>query len=262
MGVYVGDEDGQELLIPKEGNKVTFIRGERQRVFVYRDASKRQVASTKAPKLQVGEFAQLRINAVDNFGAHADWGLEPLLLITRNEQKRALEEGRWYVVYLAIDPNTDGLYGSTLIEDHLDNTTITVSEKEEVELMVFGKSDLGYSVIVNNKHLGLIHANEVFRPISIGDRITGYVKTIREDNKLDITIQPIGYKQYIDKNTELLAKRLQHSGILQLTDKSSAIAIYREFGISKKAFKKALGALYKERKVRIEEGGVIWVGDW
>ena len=261
MGVYAGSDNENEVLIPKEGNNVTFIRDGKLNVFVYRDANNRQVGTTKQPKLQLGEFAQLKIIAVDQFGAYVDWNLEPSLIVPHSEQKRALEEGRWYVIRLTINPETDRLYGSTRIEDHLDNTTLTVKEKDEVELMVFGKSELGFSVIVNNMHQGLIHANEVFRPMSIGDRITGYVKTIREDNKLDITVQPIGYLQFNDKNTELLAKRLQKSGILNVTDKSSAEAIYREFGISKKAFKKALGALYKERKVRIEEDGVIWIAD-
>jgi len=261
MGVYVGHDNDSEVLIPKEGNNVTFVRNGKLNVFVYRDANNRQIGSTKEPKLQLDEFAQLKITAVDKFGAYAHWGFDPSLIVPHSEQKRALEEGRWYVIRLTLNPETDRLYGTTRIEDHLDNTTLTVKEKDEVALMVFGKSELGFSVIVNNTHQGLIHSNEVFRPISIGDRITGYVKTIREDNKLDITVQAIGYRQFNDKNTELLAKRLQQTGILQLTDKSSVEAIYREFGISKKAFKKALGALYKERKVRIEEDGVIWIGD-
>ncbi len=131
-----------------------------------------------------------------------------------------------------------------------------------MELLVFGRSEMGWSVIVNDKHQGLVHANDVFKPISMGDRISGFVKTVRTDNKLDITLQPIGYDHYNDANVVLLARRLkQHEGFLPLTDKSSPEEIYRVFGISKKAFKKALGALYKERKVRIEEQGIVWVGE-
>jgi len=121
-------------------------------------------------------------------------------------------------------------------------------------------SDLGLSVIENNRHHGLVHANEVFKPVSVGDRLTGYVKTVRPDGKLDIVLQPIGYRQYIDAHTALLAKRLEAKGFLPLSDKSSAEDIHAEFGISKKAFKKALGALYKERLVRIGEDGIVWVG--
>ncbi len=126
-----------------------------------------------------------------------------------------------------------------------------------MDLLVHGRSDLGLSVIVNNAHGGLVHANEIFKQVSVGDRLTGYVKTIREDNKLDITLQPIGYRQYNDANTDLLVKRLKGAGgFLPFNDKSSPEEIYAEFGMSKKAFKQALGALYKTRKVEIEEDGV------
>lgn len=189
-----------------------------------------------------------------------DWGLEPPLLVPHDEQKKPLEEGRWYVVGVYLDPETDRVQASTRIERYLDNAQLTVGKGDTVSLLVFGRSELGLSVIVNNKHQGLVHANEVFKPVSIGDRITGYVKTIREDNKLDITLQPIGYRQYIDVHTAMVAKRIQaNKGFLPLSDKSSAEEIYAEFGISKKAFKKALGALYKERLVRIGEDGVVWV---
>jgi predicted RNA-binding protein (virulence factor B family) len=135
-----------------------------------------------------------------------------------------------------------------------------VKQGQEVALVVYGRSDLGYSVVVNNLHHGLVHANEVFKHISVGDRIPGYVKSVRPDNKLDITLQPIGYRQYIDANTAMLAKHIQAKGFIALSDNSSAEEIYAEFGISKKAFKKALGALYKERLVRIGDDGVVWVG--
>jgi predicted RNA-binding protein (virulence factor B family) len=171
-----------------------------------------------------------------------------------------MEEGRYYVVHVALAESTDRLFASSRVDRFLDNTELTVKEKEEVGLLVFDKSELGLHVIVNNRHQGLVHANEIFKHASIGDRITGYVKRVREDNKLDIVLQPIGYRQYIDAHTALLAKRLEAKGMLPLTDKSSAEAIYAEFGISKKAFKKALGALYKERLVRLGDDGVVWIG--
>jgi uncharacterized protein len=180
--------------------------------------------------------------------------------VPHEEQKKPMEDARWYVTHAALNEATDIPFGSTRIEDHLDNSALTVGRGDEVELLVFSRSEMGFSVIVNNRHQGLIHSNEVFKPISIGDRLTGYVKQVREDNKLDIVLQPIGYRQYIDAHTALLAKRLESRGFMPLNDKSSAEAIYAEFGISKKAFKKALGALYKERLVRIEEEGVVWVG--
>jgi predicted RNA-binding protein (virulence factor B family) len=208
----------------------------------------------------VGEYAQLRVNAIRGAGAHVDIGLDTELLVPHDEQKKPLEQGRWYVVRVALDDATDRLYGSTRLEAFLNNEALTVKRGDTVDLIVIGRSDLGLTVAVNNTHQGLVHANEIFKPVSVGDRLTGYVKQVREDNKLDIVLQPIGYRQYIDAHTALLAKRLEARGFLPLSDKSSAEDIYAEFGISKKAFKKALGALYKERLVRIGEDGIVWVG--
>ncbi|HRH69194.1 MAG TPA: S1-like domain-containing RNA-binding protein [Flavobacteriales bacterium] len=259
-GLILGDDDDAEAFLPKSGSPAHDADGSTVRVFVYRDKDGRLMATTRPVKAQVGEFVQLRVRAIRGAGANMDWGLDTDLLIPHEEQKKDMEEGRWYVVRVALDTRTDQIYGSTRIENFLDNTSLTVEKGEAVALMVFSRSDLGLSVIVNDVHQGLVHANEIFKPVSIGDRITGYVKHIREDNKLDITLQPIGYRQYNDANTALLAKRLRSQGLLHLTDKSSAEEIHAEFGISKKAFKKALGALYKERKVRIGEDGIVWIG--
>lgn len=262
VGLFLGDGEEGEVLLPNKYVPERYDQGDTLSVFVYRDSEDRQVATTLEPKIHIGEFASLRVNAVDRLGAFMDWGMEKDLMVPFKEQQKKLEEGRWYVVYLALDEHTDRLFGSTRIEKHLDNSELTVAAGDAVELIVYGRSDLGWSVIVNGKHHGLVHASDVFKPVSIGDRIPGYVKTVREDKKLDITLQPIGYEHYNDANTALLAKRLQqHEGFLPLSDKSSPEEIYRVFGISKKAFKKALGALYKERKVRIEEQGIVWVKD-
>lgn len=257
-GSFLGDMEDTVLLLPSE-DPSTRSKGDTVRVFVYHDRDGRRLATTTLPKAQLGEFANLRVVAIRGAGARVELapGLE--LLVPHEAQKKALEEGRWYVVRIALDER-DQLYASTRIEDFLDNTELSVQRGDALDLVVYSKSELGYSVIVNNKHQGLIHANEVFKPISIGDRITGYVKQVREDNKLDIVLQPIGYRQYIDVHTATLAKRLETRGFLPLTDKSSAEEIHAEFGISKKAFKKALGALYKERLVRIGEDGIVWMG--
>lgn len=260
VGLFLGDDDGNEVLLPNKYVPTEHDQGAVLNVFVYRDSEDRQVATSLEPKIELNGFASLRVNAVDRLGAFMDWGMEKDLLVPFKEQQRKLEEGRWYVTYLALDEHTDRLYGSTRIDKHLGNSELTVAEGDEVKLLVFGRSEMGWSVIVNNKHQGLIHANEVFKPISIGDRITGFVKTVRPDNKLDIALQAIGYAHFNDANTALLAKRIkQHDGFFPLTDKSSPEEVYRALGISKKAFKKALGALYKERMVRIEEQGIAWV---
>ena len=259
-GLYLGDGEGAEVLLPHSERPEGATEVSTLRVFVYRDRDGDQLATLRTPKAQLGEYALLKAVAIRGAGAHMDWGLEPPLLAHHEEQQRPMEEGRYYVVRVALDEETDRLYASSRVEHFLDNSTLTVKPNEEVALMVFERSELGLNVIVNNVHQGLVHNNEVFRHASIGDRITGYVRRIREDHKLDIVLQPIGYRHYIDAHTALLAKRLEAKGILPLTDKSSAEEIYAEFGISKKAFKKALGALYKERLVRIGEDGVVWIG--
>ncbi len=260
-GLILGDAEHEEVLLPNTERPTDNTVGSTLRVFIYRDRDDRQLATTRLPKVQAGEFARLRVQSITAAGAWADMGTEAELFVPDDEQKKSLEEGRWYVMRLAVDERSDRLFGSTRIDEFLDNTDLTVHYGDKVDLLVFGRSDLGFSVIVNNIHQGLVHAEDVFKPVSVGDRLTGYVKQVRPDNKLDITFQAIGYRQFNDENATLLAKRLQsRNGFLPLTDKSSAAAIYEEFGISKKAFKKALGALYKERKVRIEEDGIAWIG--
>lgn len=259
-GLVLGDDDPIEVVLPlneapREGSEEGYLR-----VYVDPGADGKLIATTRFPKIEAGTFAKLRVVAIRGAGAHVDRGMESPLLIPHEDQKKPMEEGRWYVMGAYYDKEQKRLHGSTRIEELLDNTELTVAEKAKVDLLVFGKSDLGLSVIVNDKHQGLVHANDVFRPVTVGDRLVGYVKTVRPDNKLDIVLQPIGYRQYIDAHTALLGKRLEAKGYLPLTDKSSAEEIYEEFGISKKAFKKALGALYKERLVRIGEDGIVWVG--
>ncbi len=260
-GIVLADEAGTEVMLRPHDRHTDDASGSKVSVFIYRDSTGEQVATTKQPKAQVGQFAQLRVRTVEDEGAYLDLGVDTDLFVPYRDQKKPLEEGRWCIVRVALDERSDRIYGSTRLDDHLNNAQLTVKPGDKVDLVVFGKSELGLSVIVNNAHQGLVHANEVFQQRSIGDRIPGYVKQVRPDNKLDITLQPIGYRRYNDANTEMLAKRLQtRTGFLPLNDKSSAEAIYAEFGISKKAFKQALGALYKERKVRIEDEGIVWVG--
>ncbi len=257
--LILGDDDQLEIQLPTSADPTG--RAEVLRVFVYPDRDGMLLATTKMPKAEVGRCATMRVLAIRGAGAHMDWGVEPPLLVPHEEQKKPLEEGRSQVVRVFLDEETGRVLGSTRIENYLDNYALTVKAGDTVELLVYGRSDLGFSVVVNDIHHGLVHANDVFKPVSVGDRLTGYVKTVREDFKLDITLQPIGYRQYIDANTALVAKRIQaYNGFLPLGDKSSAEDIYDEFGISKKAFKKALGALYKDRLVRIEDDGVAWIG--
>ncbi|MCC6542522.1 MAG: GntR family transcriptional regulator [Flavobacteriales bacterium] len=256
--LIIGDDDEQLIL---HSSSDPSGHAESLQVFVYEDRNGRKAATTKLPKAEVGGFAYMRVLGHRGGGAIVEWGIEPHLLVPHEEQERALEAGRFHVVRVYLDEETGRIQGSTRIRSFLDNDHLTVGQGDAVDLLIHGRSDLGYSVVVNGLHHGLLHANDVFKPVSVGDRLTGYVKTVRPDNKLDITLQPIGYRQYIDGQTTMVAQRIQaRNGFLALTDRSSADEIHAEFGFSKKVFKRAIGALYKARLVRLEEDGVRWIG--
>lgn len=257
FGLYLADDSGEEVLLPKKYCAEEMKPGDTTKVFVYKDSEGRKVATTLAPKIFIHEFALLKVTAVTGVGAFLDWGLEKELMVPFREQKQKMEEGRWYIVYLDLDKKSDRLYASNRVERFLENDQISVKEGEEVALLVLQKTDLGYSVIINHKHKGLIFDNEIFQEIRVGDRLKGYVKKIRDDQKIDISIQAIGFRNVNDSNSELIYKTLiENNGFLAITDKSSPDDIYTQFGISKKAFKKSLGALYKQKKVDIQSDGI------
>ncbi len=257
VGLYLGDESGEEVLLPNKYCPEKFELQDKIEVFVYHDHKERKVATNIRPKILLNEFELLQVTAVTNVGAFMDWGLEKDLLVPFREQRHKMQEGKWYIVYLDVDRKTDRLYASNRIDDLLQNRELTVERGEEVSLFVFQKTDLGFSVIVNNIHKGLLFRNEIFKELNIGDKIIGFVKNIREDNKLDISIQRIGYENFNDCNSELIFHKLvENEGFLPVTDKSSPEEIRRQFGISKKAFKKSIGALYKQRKITILPEGI------
>ena len=257
VGLYLGDESGEDVLLPNKYCPVDFKLDDEIEVFVYRDHEERKVATNITPKVFLNEFALLQVTAVTDVGAFLDWGMEKELMVPYREQRQKLEKGRWYVVYMDIDKKTDRLFASNKLEKHLKNDELTVEEGDKVNLVVMQKTDLGYTVIINNRHKGLVYENEIFKKLNIGDKLTGFVKEIREENKIDISLQPIGYRNAIDPNCELIHKKLvENNGYLAVTDKSSTEEISSQFGISKKAFKKAVGALYKQRKITIEPTGI------
>ncbi len=257
IGLYLADDSGEEVLLPKKYCVEEMKPGDTTRVFVYKDSEGKKVATTLKPKIYIHEFALLKVTAVTGVGAFLDWGLEKELMVPFREQKQKMEEGRWYIVYLDLDKKSDRLYASNRVERFLQNDQISVKDGDEVALVVMQKTDLGYSVIVNHKHKGLIFDNEIFQEIRVGNRLKGYVKKIRDDQKIDISIQAIGFRNVNDSNSELIYKTLiENNGFLAINDKSSPDDIYTQFGISKKAFKKSLGALYKQKKVDIQPDGI------
>lgn len=257
FGLFLGDDTGEEVLLPNKYCTDDMKPEGEVEVFIYRDSEDRKVATTLTPKIELYEFALLKVKAVTKVGAFLDWGLEKDLMVPFREQRQNMEEGRWYIVYMDLDTKTDRLYASNRLERFLNNENLSVSEGDEVGLVVLHKTDLGYSVIIEHRHKGLVFDNEIFQDLHIGDCLQGYVKKIREDNKIDVSLQPIGYRKFSETNSELIVQRLmEREGFLPLTDKSTPEEIYSLLGISKKAFKKSIGALYKLKKITLEAEGI------
>ncbi len=257
FGLFLGDKDGEEVLLPNKYCTDSMKPGLDVEVFIYRDSEDRKIATTLTPKILFNEFALLKVTAVARVGAFMDWGLEKDLMVPFREQPQNMEEGRWYIVYLDLDEKSDRLFASNRVERYLQNDKLSVAEEDEVSLVVWQKTDLGYTVIINHAHKGLVFENEIFQDLNVGEKLKGYVKKVRDDNKIDISLQAIGYLKFNDANSDLIFNALmENKGFLPLTDKSSPEAIYSQFGISKKAFKKSIGALYKQKKILIETSGI------
>jgi uncharacterized protein len=261
VGLYLGDESGEDVLLPNKYCPENFTIGDTLNVFVYRDHEERKIATNLKPKILLHQFGFLRVTSVSNVGAFMDWGLEKELLVPFREQRQKMEVGRWYIVYLDLDIKTDRLYATNKIEKRLRNDILSINERDAVEVMVMKKTDLGFSVIVNQLHEGLIFESDVFGKLNIGDKVKGYVKQIRDDNKLDISLQPIGFENFNDPNCELILNRLKaQKGFLPVSDKSTPEEIYELLNISKKAYKKAIGTLYKQRKITLLPEGIKLIG--
>lgn len=256
-GVFLA-ADGElgEVLLPRRELPREWEVGGMVEVFLYTDSEDRPVATMKHPKAMPGEFASLKVVAITGVGAFLDWGLPKDLLLPFREQKEKLREGRSYVVRVYVDPETKRIVASRRLSRYLDKTPPKFSEGEEVDLLVYGRTDLGYKAIINNTHSGVLFENQVFRELRAGERTRGYVTQVRRDGKIDLSLYQPGKKgiDSLEKRIEIeLAKR---GGFLRLTDKSSPEEIEAELGVSKKAFKKAVGALYKRRRITLGEDGV------
>lgn len=260
VGLYLGAEGGEDVLLPNKYCPDSYNIGDTLRVFVYPDNEGRKVATTLVPKVVLNEFAFLQVSAIEKVGAFLDWGLDKELMVPFREQRQPMEKGRWYVVYMTIDEKTDRLFATNKVEQRLDNEVLEIKEGDKVDLLVLQKTDLGFSAIINNRHKGLIYESEIFRDINVGQKLSGYIKNIREDHKIDLSLQPLGYHESTDTHTDLILRKLmENGGSLPLNDKSSPEVIYNDLGISKKAFKRAIGAMYKERTITITENGIALV---
>ena len=256
VGMYLGNEEGEEVLLPNKYVPETLQVDDDITVFIYKDSEDRIIATNLEPKIMLHEFACLMVKDVNSVGAFLDWGLEKDLLVPFREQSKKMEIGKRYPVYLYLDERTGRLAASSKTDSFLEKKHVDLNVGDAVDVLICYTSDLGVNVIVNNRYKGIIYHNELFTYITIGDKIEGYVKNIREEGKLDITLQKQGYAQ-IESSAEFILEKLRASkGILKLTDKSDAEEIMFRLQMSKKNFKKAIGGLYKQGLIRLDEDGI------
>lgn len=251
FGIYLDGEERGEILMPKEYVPDNCSPDDEVKAFIYFDSEDRIVATTEQPNVQVGEFAYMKVVAVSQVGAFLDWGLRKDLLVPFREQREPMAEGRSYLVYAYVDKASDRIVASTKIDKYLDQVFPEYEQGQEVTLLVARKTDLGYSVIIDNAHWGLIYDNEVFQTLKIGQKLKGYIKEVREDEKIDVSLQPSGYGKIDGLSKAILDKVKDNGGVLDISDKSAPEEIYNLFGCSKKNYKKAIGALFKQGYIEI-----------
>ncbi|TLX72815.1 GntR family transcriptional regulator [Labilibacter sediminis] len=257
FGLYLdGGEDLGEILIPRRYVPVNCTVGSELEVFIYLDSEDRLIATTEMPDAIVGEFACLEAVSVGKVGAFLDWGLPKDLLVPFREQKVNIEKGRKYVVYVYLDDESGRIAASSKIEKFLDNLPPEYEEGQEVDIMITAKTDMGFKAIINGLHTGVIYANEVFRKLYKGDKFKAYIKKVRDDDKIDLMLEKPGYQKVDSIAQAILDKIKSCGGFMDVTDKSPADEISRRFGVSKKSFKKAIGSLYKQRIIAIEDEGI------
>lgn len=258
-GIYLIDESDNEVLLPNRYVPVEFKIWDKIDVFIYLDNEERLVASTDIPYIKKGEFALLRCNQVTDFGAFLDWGLVKELFCPFKEQAFKMKPGGWYLVHCYLDKKTERLVASSKTNRFLDNKELSIQEFDEVDLIASHPSDIGWNVIVNKKHAGLIFKDNIYKDISVGDKLKGIVKKIRLGNKLDISLEKIGFRN-IEPNAQKILKELEdNSGFVSLTDKSHPDDIKNQLEMSKKSFKKAIGNLYKQRLIDIKPEGIFLI---
>lgn len=255
VGAFLDDGD-KGLLLPKRFIPRDVKVGDKLRVFVYHDSEDRLIATTQEPLAVLGDVAYLQVVSTTAHGAFLDWGLMKDLFVPRSKQLTLMRVGAFYLVKLYLDEQTGRIAASEKIESFLDNEHLTVKEKDTVSLIVYRRTQIGYMVIINKLHLGLLHFSEVFRELNVGDRLEGYIKTIRPDNKIDVGAGIQGYKKVEDEATKILRLLDENFGYLPFHDKSSPEEIYEFFGMSKKTFKMTTGRLYKERKIALTQTGL------
>jgi len=252
-GLYLDDEDGGEILLPRKYIPKDVVVDDSIEVFIYADSDDTLIATTLKPLACVGEAAYLRVAAVNNVGAFLDWGLAKDILVPFAEQHKKMEVGRSYIVYLYLDKYADRIVASSKINKFIEDEADCYKEKQPVDLMIAGKTELGYKAIINNTHFGVLYESDVFQKLSFGQKINGFIKTIRDDNKIDLTLQLSDQSTRNSLTEKILDHLKNNNGESPLTDKSKPEDIYEQFSVSKSNYKKALGGLYKKRLITISK---------
>ena len=255
MGVFL-DDGGEGILLPKRFVPQNTRIGDELTVFLYHDGEDRPIATTQKPFGKLGDIVKLKAVAVTNQGAFLDWGLMKDLFIPKSKMKNYMIPNGEYLVKIVMDEKTGRLAATEKLEAFLSNENLTVKEKDIVDLAVYRRTDIGYEVIINNMHKGILHNNEIYRNIAIGDRFAGFIKNILPGNKIDVAAGRPGYNRVEDETEKIVRLLNENDGYLPYNDKSSPEDIYSFFGMSKKTFKMATGNLYKQHKVSFTKTGI------
>lgn len=256
QGLYLEDPQGEEVLLPNRYVTDDMRPDDRLRVFVYTDSEDRPVATTEKPLALRDEFAYLKVADVNNSGAFLNWGLTKDLFVPFSEQLTPMERGEKYLVFLYLDRLTSRMLASPRLNQFLDNARLTIAEGDEVDIIIWERTDLGYNVIVNEFHKGLVFESDIFKALHVGDRMKGYVKKIREENKLDVTLEKIGIERFEPLIQRIVDALKTNSGYLPLHDDSPPEEISKTLGMSKRNFKKSIGSLWKSGVIQFEDEGI------
>jgi uncharacterized protein len=256
FGVYLDGGNDLEILLPARYVPKNVKPGDEVEVFIYHDNEGRLIATTAKPLAQAEEFQFMEVKSVNNTGAFLEWGLMKDLLVPFKEQKMPMREGKWYLVYVHVDHVTGRIVASARIDKFLDNVPPDYTSNQEVELLVAEETEIGYKVIINNLHWGLLYHNQVFRRLEKGEHLKGYIKEVREDEKIDVSLTPLGYQKVEGIAGTILEALKMQGGYIAVHDKSEPDVIYSLFRCSKKAFKQAIGALYKQKLIELEPEGI------
>lgn len=258
FGLYLDGGDGREILLPTRYVTGNPQPGDWVEVFVYNDSEERPIATTEHPFAEVGQFAFLQVVDVNRIGAFLDWGLPyKNLLVPFSEQKAKMKEGGIYLVYVYVDESTGRIVASAKIDKFLNNVIPNYRRRAKVKILGYAHTDLGYKCIVDDLFSGILYENELFKPLELGIETVAYIKNVREDGKIDLTLEPAAVKRIPVLEDEIMERIEAEGGRISITDKSTPEEIKEAFACSKKDFKKAIGALYKARRISLGDGFVM-----